>query len=230
MHVGSAPDDAVVLTGAGVGPHHLTLLADARGLVLTVRPGCQRVYVNARAVREKALLHFGDTVTLGASKFLVTSDAPPQPEAETAAQVASFGQVALRVVSGSASGQALAVAPQASLGMGSRHFGDVPYACRVAQVDGAVVFEADSAAPRINGWRCSRARLAHDDQIVLGEHRLLVEAPVLQHAARVIEPPPPVAALPEPVQDDSPHAEVWWLIAAAAVLAALIALFLYFRW
>jgi len=43
-------------------------------------------------------------------------------------------------------------------------------------------------------------------------------------------PPPPKVAQPRPEPDTSPHTEIWWLIAAAALLAALIALFLYFRW
>ncbi|TAN04410.1 MAG: hypothetical protein EPN36_08770 [Rhodanobacteraceae bacterium] len=230
VSIGSAPDDAVVLTGAGVGPHHLVLDADARGLVLAVRPGCQRVYVNARAVREKALLRYGDTVTLGANKFLVTADANPSEAAVANVRGAPVGQVALRVMSGTASGQALEVVPELRLGAGTRHFADLAYACKVAQVDGSLVFESDSAAPRINGWRCSRARLSPDDQIVLGEHRLVVEAPGLQYAAHLESLPPPEPSVTVAEPDQSPHTEIWWLIVAAAVLAALIALFLYFRW
>lgn len=230
VSIGSAPDDAVMLTGAGVGPHHVALDADARGLVLTVRPDCQRVYVNARAVREKALLRYGDTVTLGANKFLVTTDTEPSEAAIADAGDAPVGQAALRVVSGTASGQALEVTPELRMGVGTRHFADLPYTCRVAQVDGSLVFESGSAAPRINGWRCSRARLSPDDQIVLGEHRLTVEAPGLQYAVHLESLPPaePTVAVVEP--DQTSHTEIWWLIAAAAVLAALIALFLYFRW
>lgn len=232
VHVGSAPDDAIVLTGAGVAPRHLTLVADARGLVLAVRPGCQRVYVNARAVRERALLRHGDTVTLGADKFLVTSDAAPPGIGDVDAAASVAGRVALRIVSGTASGQLLAVAPELRLGAGTRHFGDLAYTCRVAQVQAGLVFETDSTAPRINGWRCNRARLSPDDQIVLGEYRLVVEAPGLQYAAHMASLPQPVPAAVETTSapDDSPHTEIWWLIAAAVVLAALIALFLYFRW
>lgn len=228
--IGSAQDDAVVLTGAGVGPHHIALNADARGLVLTVRPGCQRVYVNARAVREKALLRYGDTVMLGANKFLVTADAEPSDVAADDALGTPVGQAALRVVSGAASGQALEATPELRMGAGTRHFPDLAYTCRVAQLDGSLVFESGSTLPRINGWRCSRARLAPDDQIVLGEHRLVVEAPGLQYAAHLesLPAPEPVAPVAEP--DQTSHTEIWWLIAAAAVLAALIALFLYFRW
>jgi len=230
VQFGSAPDNDIAPAGAGVDPHHAVLAADARGLVLTVRPGCQRVYVNARAVRERALLRYGDTLTLGANKFLVTTDsAPPQAEGITDADRFE-GPVLLRIVSGTASGQALAVAPELHLGAGTRHFGDLAYGCRVSRAGDGLVFESASTVPRINGWHCKRARLSPGDQVVLGEHRLVVEAPGLEYAAHVASLPPPPAVEPEPPPDDSAHTEIWWLIAAAAVLAVLIAFFLYFRW
>jgi len=230
VHIGSAPDNDIVPVGSGVDPHHVALTADARGLLLAVRPGCQRVYVNARAVREKALLRYGDTVTLGANKFLVAADAAPVEVRDVGDAVAYPGQAGLRVMSGAASGQLLPVAPELRLGAGSRHFGDLSYACRVAQTEEGLVFESESAAPRVNGWRCQRVLLSPGDQIVLGEHRFVVEAPGLQCVAHAIAQPVPEAPIPEPEPDDAPHSEIWWLIAAAVVLAGLIALFLYFRW
>lgn len=230
VHIGSAPGNDIVPAGAGVDPHHVALTADARGLLLTVLPGCQRVYVNARAVREKALLRYGDTVTLGANKFLLAADAAPTEVQDVGDPVAYPGQAGLRIMSGAASGQWLPVAPELRLGAGSRHFGDLSYGCRVAQTDEGLVFESESAAPRVNGWRCQRVRLSPGDQIVLGEHRFVVEAPGLQCAAHAIAQPVPVAPTPEPEPDDAPHTEIWWLIGAAVLLAGLIALFLYFRW
>jgi hypothetical protein len=230
VHIGSAPDNDIVPVGAGVDPRHVALTSDARGLLLSVRPGCQRVYVNARAVREKALLRYGDTVTLGANKFLLASDAAPVEMLDAGDAVAGSGPAGLRIVSGPASGQLLAIAPELRLGAGSRHFGDLSYACRVVQTEDGLVFESESAAPRVNGWRCQRVRLSPGDQVVLGEHRFVVEAPGLQCAARAVAQPLPEAPAPEPEPDDSPHTEIWWLIGAAVVLAGLIALFLYFRW
>lgn len=228
VRIGSAPDDAIVPAGGGVEPHHVTLTAGARGLVLAVRPGCQRVYVNARAVRERALLHYGDTLMLGANKLLLATDEAP-PESSAAEAVVS-GQVGLRVVSGATSGQVLPVAPELRLGAGSRHFGDLSYGCRVAQDADGLRFESDHAASRVNGWPCQRACLSPGDQIVLGEHRLIVEAPALEHAQRAVPlPEPSVAPTPRPETGDTLHTEIWWLIAAAVVLAAIIALFLYFH-
>lgn len=230
VRFGSAPDNDIVPVGAGIDPHHVSVVADERGLVLDVQPGCQRVYVNARAVRERALLRYGDTLTLGANKFLVATDEEPPAAAARAEGGNEIGPVTLRIMSGTASGQALAVAPELRLGAGTRLFGDLAYACTVAQIDGGLVFESGHAAPRVNGWRCSRARLAPGDQIVLGEHRVVVEAPALQFAAHAASLPPPAMPDPPPERVDAPHNEIWWLIAAAAVLAVLIAFFLYFRW
>lgn len=228
VHIGSAPDDALVLAGTGVAPRHLTLVADARGLVLGVRPDCQRVYVNARAVREQALLRYGDTVTLGANKFVVTPDAAPVAGDVAAGVGGPMPRAALRIVSGSESGRALAVAPVVHLGAGSMTFGDLDYACRVTQTADGMVFESDRSTACVNGWHCARARLAHGDQIVLGQHHLVVEAPGLEYGAHIAALPPAPRVVPEP--DDAPQTEIWWLIAAAAVLAAVIALLLYFRW
>ena len=231
VRFGSAPGNDIVPIGAGVDPHHASIVADARGLVLDVRPACQRVYVNARAVRARALMHYGDTLTLGSNKFLVTSDAPPPPAPDAAAIDHRTTPVSLRIVAGVASGQALAVKPELRLGAGSRHFGELAYQCRVRQTADGVLFESDNAGPRVNGWRCNRVWLSAGDQIVLGEHRLRVEAPGLQHAAHLASlPTPPAPRAPAPEPDDAVHTEVWWLIGAAAALAVAIAFFLYFRW
>lgn len=230
IYIGSAPDDAITLAGAGVAPNHLNLVADARGLVLEVRPGCQRVYVNARAVHERALLHYGDVVTLGANRVLVTADADPSCTDPLPAANEAAGYAALRVASGVESGRLLAIAPLLRLGAGTRYAGELGHACRVVQTADGVWFEADGDDACVNGWPCRRARLAAGDQLVLGGHHFIVEAPASEYAAHIAALPPlPPPPLPE-VVDDGPHTEVWWLIVAAAVLAAIIALFLYFRW
>ncbi|HEX7348589.1 MAG TPA: FHA domain-containing protein [Rhodanobacteraceae bacterium] len=230
IHIGSAPDDAITLSGAGVAPGHLSLVADARGLVLEVRSGCERVYVNARAVYERALLHYGDTVTLGANRVRVTADADPGVADALPAAGTESRRATLRVASGTESGRMLAIAPVLRLGAGTRYGGSLAHTCRVAQTVDGLWFETDGDDACVNGWPCRRARLAAGDQLVVGGQHFIVEAPADEYAARMAAlPPPPPPPLPE-VVDDGPHTEVWWLIVAAAALAAIIALFLYFRW
>lgn len=228
LSIGSATDNDVV--AAGGEAHHATITLDRRGLVLDVCPGSQRVYVNARPVRERAMLRYGDAITVGAQKFMVTSDVEPALT-DFNERDAVPAPVALRLVSGTDSGRSLAVSPELRLGLGSRHFGDLAYSCLVTQAPGGLAFESDSATPRVNGWHCKAARLHPGDQITLGEHRLVVDGPSLEHAAHVATLPPPAPPAP-PVEPeaDATHAEVWWLIGAATLLAGLIALFLYIRW
>lgn len=230
VRVGSAPDDDVPVRGAGVAPHHVAITADARGLTLTVTTACPRVYVNARIVRERAILHHGDTLVLGGNKLLLTSDdLPPVPEGG-AADRAEPGLALLRIISGTASGKALPVQPEVRLGQGGDHFGELAYACRVYWSAAALVLEADAAGPRVNGWPCERARLGPGDQIVLDSHRLLVEAPGLEYAQHQAALPPVAApARVEPVRERPVRAEIGWLLLAAAILAAIIALILYFH-
>ncbi|HET7931299.1 MAG TPA: FHA domain-containing protein [Rhodanobacteraceae bacterium] len=234
IRIGSAPGDDIVLTSTGVERHHATLESDPRGLVLTVTPGCPRVYVNARAVRERALLHYGDTLTFGGSKLRITSDAAPAEGTDQppATQDVAIGPVLLRIVSGPDSGRAMAVEPELHLGAGTRHFGELPYACRIERASGCLLFESEGAQPRINGWHCKRAVLGAGDQITLGEHRLVVEAPGLQYAARMAllpAAPVPAAEASAPPESAQPsQIGIWGLLVAAAVVAAVIALILYF--
>lgn len=228
LTIGSAADCDVVTVGGD--PHHATLTADARGLTIAVMPGSPRVYVNARSVRVRALLRYGDTLTVGAQKFMVTTDVEPSPADAFAERTPAEAQAGLRIVSGVASGQVLAVSPELRLGAGSRHFGELAYGCKVTQQAGGLVFEADSVAPRVNGWHSKSALLGAGDQITLGEHRLVVEAPGHEHASHVAALPPQAVESPRPPARDEEGGtpvDVWWLIVAGIVLAAVIALLLY---
>lgn len=235
IRIGSAPGDDIILAGPGVERHHASIEQGRCGLVLTVTPGCARVYVNARAVREQALLHYGDTVTLGNHKLRIIADsAPIHDDAAAAAAPArnDIGPVCLRIVSGTDSGQALEVGPALHLGVGCRHFGTLPFACRVERVGGGLRLQTDGTPVRINGWRCQRAALADGDQIALGEHRLLVEAPGLRYAAYTAQlppaPTPMVANAPTPPAVERSQLGIWVLVLVAALLAAGTALILYF--
>lgn len=227
--LGSAPDDSVTVTGNGVAAHHASLSDDARGLVLSVRAGCQRVYVNARPVRERALLHYGDVIVLGDYKLRVGSDAKPEQEPSAAVHAADAVDTAcLRIVSGARSGQSIVLAPNLRIGSGCRDFGDLVGTATFSAMPGGVAFAGDGIGAHVNGWATARAHLHDGDQIVIGPHRMLVE---LTYAEPALVATRPVAAPARAATAaDAPQSGVWWLIVAAAVLAAAIALLLYFRW
>lgn len=74
LRIGSATDNDLVLAAAQAADHHLHIRQDRRGLVLEVLPGAGRVYVNARPVRERALLRLGDTLSVGDCRMLLRED------------------------------------------------------------------------------------------------------------------------------------------------------------
>ena len=79
-------------------------------------------------------------------------------------------------------------------------------------------------ALRVNGVAAQQAVLLPGDQIGIGMHRFLVDAPGLQPEPEIVLPEPPHEPLPEDVA--GPRGEVWWLIVTAAALALGIAVLL----
>src|SRR5882724_7596341 len=72
--IGAASDNAVVLQRPGVAAHHVSLGVRERSLVLSVLDAQARTHVNARPVREKALLRLGDIVSLDTVQFVLKPD------------------------------------------------------------------------------------------------------------------------------------------------------------
>src|SRR5476649_35968 len=72
--IGAAPDNTVVLQRPGVAAHHVSLGVHERSLVLNVLDSQARTHVNARPVREKALLRLGDIVSLDTVQFILKPD------------------------------------------------------------------------------------------------------------------------------------------------------------
>lgn len=231
LRVGSAPDNDLVLRAAEVAAHHLTLFQDRRGLVLAVEPGAGRVHVNARPVREKALLRFGDVLSVGSAKFLLQPD--PGAEAERIPPAAPAesgdrpGRAALRAVAGPLSGHLLGIDGRLDLPLAEL----APAGVAVELRDGALWLETRGTVVQINGVAARQARLAPGDQLCVGAHRYVIEAPGLQAEASLARQRaafvPHEAVFPEDTA--GPRGEVWWLIVTAALLGLGIALLLLFR-
>jgi pSer/pThr/pTyr-binding forkhead associated (FHA) protein len=224
VRVGSHADNDIVLGGSGVGAHHLEIDNDgSRGPSLRVLRGAQRIYVNARPVRERALLRHGDVIHVGDGKLLLSSDrAPPEVPAAGGGAAPGTAHAGLRIVSGPGFGRLL------TLGAEGGRIAEIAPGCQVSISGGGLLLEAGGTKALVNGWPCARAWLSNGDQIAAGEHRVVVEAPASQRAtlpraAAAADPPVPTA-------EDRSHAEFWLLIAAAAALAAIIAVLLYVRW
>ncbi|HXD82846.1 MAG TPA: FHA domain-containing protein [Rudaea sp.] len=203
--IGSASDNAIVLTAPGVAPHHARLNVSTRSIVLAAGEGGARIHVNARPVVEKAILRLGDVVSLDTIKFTLKPDrddsidtgvpdhvtpppAAPVDAADTATRVRQLpARVVLRGVSGSYFGKIVPVRGRLTIGCGSdcglildelemsRHHAVIENAG-----DGIYLRDMGSAnGTFVNGVLVRDAVLHTDDQIAFDRNRFLLEAPSL---------------------------------------------------
>ena len=237
LRIGSGADNDLQLLQGAAAEHHAVIRLDpAIGLILEVVAGADRVYVNARPVRERAMLRYGDILGLGRSRMLLCADAAAGVEPEKAGPAAevSTGVIGIRAVAGPLSGKVWSLTRQLRFGTGG-------IALPMASGE-SVCFDIERASQglqllatmqsarfplRVNGQVASLPRrLLPGDQIGLGMHRWVVEAPGL--LADRVEPAPSAPLPPaEPEVTAAPRGEVWWLILTAAILALGIALVLW---
>lgn len=223
--IGSAGDCELRLADPGVAPHHLTLSADARGILLEVAPGAGHVYVNARPVRERALLRVGDSVGVAQCQLRLCRE----PVDDAASRTSAACVVSVRALAGPLSGRAWRVGSDGlTLGEGGPVTLQMPGGTHARLElhwrDGALWLCAAAAGEcivRVDGEPADEVPLSDGEQIAVGAHRFVVDVA----GARRDEPesPPKPSDIPD---DAGPRAEVWWLLATAAALALLIALLL----
>lgn len=233
LRVGSGFDNDLVLGTGQAADNHLLIHLDKRGWVLDVLPDANRIYVNARPVRERAILRPGDMLSMGDCRMLLCADEAPDERTSPDMPEQERCTVALRVVAGPLSGQVLPLADRLELGPHGRVALDLPQGetatLTIFWRDGQLRMESsqpvDARYPvRVNGIVVQQTVLLPGDQIGIGMHRFLIDAPGLEPEPEIILPPEPVEPLPEDTA--GPRGEVWWLIATAAVLALGIALLL----
>ncbi|MEP6483683.1 MAG: FHA domain-containing protein [Rudaea sp.] len=200
--VGSAQDNAVVLPN-GVAAHHASVSVRDRSVVLNVLDGHVRTHVNARPVREKAILRLGDVVCLDTVQFMLKPDRDDmirtKVPAEGAAPAASKDdqdvgatrtrltppRAVLRGVSGAHFGKIIAIRGRLVIGRGSECdlILDEPEMSRRHAVienfgDGIYLRDLGSAnGTFVNGVQVRDAVLHPDDQISFDRNRFLLEAP-----------------------------------------------------
>ncbi|NUR21706.1 FHA domain-containing protein [Frateuria sp.] len=235
LSIGSAPDNDLVVSVQQGAAHHLRIRQDRRGWMLEVLSGAGRVYVNARPVRERALLRPGDILSLGDCRMLLCADEDPASRAPLALAQQSHCTAALRAVAGPLSGRVFPVRERLEFGPQGDQPLDLPQAASATLAlfwkDGELHVAAGPTPPRyplrLNGVPVEQAVLHPDDQLGIAMHRFLVDAPGLLPSPVVTSHEPLHERLPEDAA--GPRGEVWWLIATAAVLALLIALILLVR-
>jgi pSer/pThr/pTyr-binding forkhead associated (FHA) protein len=199
--IGFAPGSDVEIKGDGVVESHAVITVDARGPVLWVRSLNALTHVNGRPVREKAILHIGDLISLGNVSLMLKPDndtsisrhLPPPAEAQEAMSESGNEtryrmtppKALLRGVSGPYFGKVLAVPGRLVIGRGSECdlVLDEPEMSRkhaMIEVTAAGIYLRDMGSSNgtfVNGVQVRDAVLYSGDQIAFDRNRFLVEAP-----------------------------------------------------
>lgn len=236
LHIGSAPDNDLVLAIDQAAPHHLRIQQDRRGWVLQVLPSADRIYVNARPVRERALLRAGDVVSVGDCRLLLRADEDPARRPPLNAPGQGRCTVALRAVAGPLSGRVLPLRDNLTFGP----HGDCPLelpqggvvTLRIFWEGGRLWLQTAQSCERhplrVNGVKVpQKLALQPGDQLGVAMHRFVVDGPGMEPEPEIVMAEPLPSRLPE--ASAGPSGEVWWLIVTAAVLALGIALVLLIR-
>jgi pSer/pThr/pTyr-binding forkhead associated (FHA) protein len=246
VSLGQAEGNTFVLAARDVAAHHARLTVDPRGPVLEVLDPRARTHVNARPVREKALLRSGDVVCLGQVTIVLKADRddlietaiPDEPESVAPAQHPP--RVILRGVAGGHYGRTIAVNHRLTVGNAPDRglvLDEARIAARHATIEhvGSAIYLRSTAGKEsvVNGVRVRDAIIHPGDQIAFERSHFVVEAPGLplrgadadEAGARtqVADTRPRDAA----AADEAAQGGIWWLIGAAAVIAAGIALMIW---
>lgn len=260
--IGASPDNTVVLKAAGIAAHHARIDNDGRGLTLSVLDPQAVTHVNARPVREKALLRLGDALSIDSVQILIKPDrddavrttipsqAKDAEEAETRLRNVPPRAV-LRGVSGGHFGKIIPIRARLTIGRGSDCdlvLDEPEMSRRHAMIensgDGLYLRDLGSAnGTFVNGVQVKNAVLHPGDQIAFDRNRFLLEAPGMPargdeaitdradgSKAPMITQTMRAVDVPDPSAKDrgaaSSRNEIWWLIGAAALIGAGIALLL----
>ena len=185
LRIGSDPGNDLILGASQAAPRHLSISLDRRGWVLEVLPDTTRVYVNARPVRERAILRPGDMLSVGDCRMLLCADGAPGGRTSPEMPEQDRCTAALRAVAGPLSGQVWPLADRLELGPHGRITLDLPQGETATLVifwrDGQLRLEtgqaADSRYPaRVNGFAVQQSVLLPGDQVGIGMHRFMIDA------------------------------------------------------
>lgn len=230
IRIGSAAENDIVLEG--LRAHHARLTRDMRGIVLEIVESGARAHVNARPVREKAFVRYGDTLCLDSITLTVAEMAASGLEVsdpETPARGLQRGVI--RGVSGRWFGKSVAIADGLLIGIGRDgaaiigESSDSTPALRFAvTATGLLIHSMEPSGSLLNGHRCSSNGLRSGDQLVVGRDRFVVECST---AKPVVEMPDPMAAAraestANEVEARRSSGAVWWLIGAAALIGLIL--------
>ncbi|HET9049039.1 MAG TPA: FHA domain-containing protein [Chiayiivirga sp.] len=197
LSFGASDQCDVQIKDSGWLPHHATLTADPqRGVWLRIASGVESAHVNARPIREQAMLRLGDVVSLGNVQFCVMLDNDDVSVRDTPSHAsvpsdpatrAATARAVLRAVAGAYHGRTYSLGTGILLGTAADadiRIEDVNLAAHHARFSlrhEQVILraEAEGNKLRVNGELVENAVLFPGDQVAIDPHRFVVEAPGL---------------------------------------------------
>jgi pSer/pThr/pTyr-binding forkhead associated (FHA) protein len=244
--LGSAQDNTLVLPGRDIAAHHARLTVDARGIVLDVLDPAARTHVNARPVREKALLRYGDVLCLGKVVIALMPDSDAGidvrvlPERSVPPSILPT-RVTLRGVSGRHFGKSIPVNTRLLVGQDAAcdliidDDGIAPRHAVIETVGDAIHLRGVDASGscRVNGVRVENAVVYPGDQIAFERCHFLIEAPGLPVRGEKHAPEQEATAATATEAKDgasesaSAQGAIGWLIGVAALIALALLLLLH---
>jgi pSer/pThr/pTyr-binding forkhead associated (FHA) protein len=240
ISLGHADGNTLVLAGRDIAPWHARINVDQRGIVLEVLDFASRTHVNARPVREKALLRLGDVLCLGVVAMMLKPDRddaiettlPPEPEDGDDAADSTPARVVLRGVAGSHFGRAIALRQRLVVGRAADC--DIvvddaqiaPHHATIETIEETICLRdmGSGAGALVNGLRLPTAVLHQGDQIAFGRDHFLIEAPGMPLRGEIASVPSAAdsaeanGASAQATPADT-RGSIWWLIGAAALIA-----------
>lgn len=211
ISVGSDPASGIAVRG--LAARHAVFRVDAqRGILMHVGSGSGGAHVNARPVREFAMLRLGDVVSLGKVQLLIRPDdertiqreVPPPASTNTdPAHRAAASRVVLRGTAGAYHGRTFSLQDPLVIGRGANadvRLDEPALAdehARLEQLGDRVVLRDLGArdGALVNGVALRSAVLHPGDQITFLQHRFVLEAPGLPPRGSAVFAPAPRAGM-----------------------------------
>lgn len=230
IRIGSSADNDIVL--ASLRGHHARLTRDARGIVLELVESGSRAHVNARPVREKAFVRYGDTLCLDAITLMVASMPAGEPEATNRpSPVQGPQRGVIRGVSGAWFGKSVEIADGLLISLGKNATAilgetaeSTPALAFAVTPTGLMMHSREPSGSLLNGHRCMSMALRSGDQLIIGRDRFVVECnaakPVVEGSDAA-----DAAVEAEATNDDQARrssSAVWWLISVAALIGLIL--------
>lgn len=241
--IGSAADNAVVLTNPGILPLHCVIHVTANGANLQIPPGGGAVTVNSKPVTDLMSLRPGDAIGIGpvGARYAVVEAARSQaiaeggPDEDSGATRVRMAvpKYVLRGVSGALFSKVFPVTGPVVIGRAAECDISVPadeisrrHALVKPTPEGLAVEDLGSSnGTFINGKRVQHGFLNPGDELRLDAVRFILVAPGMEMATAQVPKMAPVGATK--AASGSPHLMKWaMLMLVAAVVIMMIVLFL----